>query len=147
MTELVTAREAPIRPGSFFGVPGLTGLWELLTPRRPLPVSRALRWNSNLGVVVLNARVPRETHSNYGFNLPWWGRLPGTVHSLIGATGGATLALPPARYAGADWVARRRVPQRVPARRRPERLEAHGLSGGPRLTGGPPAHDYLEPPS
>ncbi|MBI3993729.1 MAG: VTT domain-containing protein [Candidatus Lambdaproteobacteria bacterium] len=36
-----------------------------------------------------------------------FGPLLGTVYSLIGATGGATLAFLLARYAGADWVERR----------------------------------------
>jgi sterol desaturase/sphingolipid hydroxylase (fatty acid hydroxylase superfamily) len=48
--------------------------------RLPLRIDRVLRW-----IVVTpdmhrvhHSVVPRETHSNFGFNLPWWDRLFGT---------------------------------------------------------------------
>lgn len=48
--------------------------------RMPLPFDRVLRW-----IVVTpdmhrvhHSWLPRETNSNFGFNLPWWDRLFGT---------------------------------------------------------------------
>ena len=48
--------------------------------RLPAPLDRVLRW-----IVVTpemhrvhHSVVPRETSSNFGFNLPWWDRLFGT---------------------------------------------------------------------
>src|SRR3546814_3021891 len=48
--------------------------------RLPLGLDRVLRW---LVVTPDMHRVhhsirPEETNSNFGFNLPWWERLPGT---------------------------------------------------------------------
>jgi sterol desaturase/sphingolipid hydroxylase (fatty acid hydroxylase superfamily) len=51
--------------------------------RMPLPVDRVLRW-----IVVTpdmhrvhHSVVPRETNSNFGFNMPWWDRLFGTYRA------------------------------------------------------------------
>ncbi|MEX0717542.1 MAG: sterol desaturase family protein [Planctomycetaceae bacterium] len=48
--------------------------------RMPIPLDRVLRW---LVVTpdmhrVHHSAFPRETNSNFGFNLPWWDRLLGT---------------------------------------------------------------------
>jgi sterol desaturase/sphingolipid hydroxylase (fatty acid hydroxylase superfamily) len=51
--------EAPIRLGFFFGIFAAMALWELLAPRRALTESKALRWASNLSVVVLNTVLLR----------------------------------------------------------------------------------------
>jgi sterol desaturase/sphingolipid hydroxylase (fatty acid hydroxylase superfamily) len=51
--------------------------------RMPLPLDRVLRW-----IVVTpdmhrvhHSVVPRETNSNFGFNMPWWDRLFGTYRA------------------------------------------------------------------
>jgi sterol desaturase/sphingolipid hydroxylase (fatty acid hydroxylase superfamily) len=51
--------------------------------RMPLPLDRGLRW-----IVVTpdmhrvhHSVVPRETNSNFGFNMPWWDRLFGTYRA------------------------------------------------------------------
>ncbi|MDO9600873.1 MAG: sterol desaturase family protein [Rhodocyclaceae bacterium] len=53
------ANELVIRIGFFVGVLALVGLWELVAPRRVLTVSKAWRWTSNLGLVVINSVVLR----------------------------------------------------------------------------------------
>ena len=55
----ILANESVIRFGSFIGVFAIVALWELAAPRRALTVSKALRWSSNLGLVVLNTVVLR----------------------------------------------------------------------------------------
>ena len=57
--QFVLAHEPAIRLGFFLGVFALIALWEVAAPRRALTVSRALRWASNLGLVVLNTAVLR----------------------------------------------------------------------------------------
>jgi sterol desaturase/sphingolipid hydroxylase (fatty acid hydroxylase superfamily) len=57
--QFVLANEAAIRLGFFLGMFALIGVWEALAPRRALTISKALRWTSNLGVVVLNTVVLR----------------------------------------------------------------------------------------
>ena len=59
MTEFLVSHEAPIRLGFFFGVLAVMAAWGLLAPRRAPTVSKALRWTSNLGIVVLNTVVLR----------------------------------------------------------------------------------------
>ncbi len=56
---LILEREAIIRLGVFAFVFVTMLLWELLAPRRALSVSRAMRWTSNLGLLVLNTIVLR----------------------------------------------------------------------------------------
>jgi sterol desaturase/sphingolipid hydroxylase (fatty acid hydroxylase superfamily) len=55
----VMDHEITIRLGSFFGVFVVMALWERLAPRRALTVSKALRWASNLGIVLLNTLLLR----------------------------------------------------------------------------------------
>lgn len=57
--QFVLANEPAIRLGFFLGVFAIVALWELAAPRRALTVSKALRWGSNLGLVVLNTAVIR----------------------------------------------------------------------------------------
>ena len=57
--QTVLANEPAIRLGFFLGVFAVIGFWELLAPRRVLTVSKALRWTSNLGLVVLNTVLLR----------------------------------------------------------------------------------------
>lgn len=51
--------ELTIRLAAFFGVLATVGAWELIAPRRALTVSKALRWTSNLGLVLLNSVLLR----------------------------------------------------------------------------------------
>ncbi|TVQ57444.1 MAG: sterol desaturase family protein [Spirulina sp. DLM2.Bin59] len=53
------AREPLIRSLCFFGILAIMALWEGLAPRRPLLVTKPLRWGSNLGLVVLNTVLLR----------------------------------------------------------------------------------------
>ena len=57
--QFILANEPVIRLGFFIGVFTVVALWELAAPRRALTVSKALRWSSNLGLVVLNTVVIR----------------------------------------------------------------------------------------
>ena len=59
LTELIIKNEAYIRLGFFFGVLGIMAMWEKITPRRTLGVSKSLRWINNLGIVFLNTAVLR----------------------------------------------------------------------------------------
>lgn len=51
--------EPAIRLSAFFGIFIVMALWELARPRRPLSVSKKLRWFSNLSIVVLNTVLAR----------------------------------------------------------------------------------------
>jgi sterol desaturase/sphingolipid hydroxylase (fatty acid hydroxylase superfamily) len=59
MDNFITANEAVIRLGVFFGVFVLMGVWELLAPRRPLTQSKSTRWLNNIALVLLNTVVLR----------------------------------------------------------------------------------------
>lgn len=59
LNAFVINHEITIRLGFFFGVFAIMALWEWLAPRRALTVSKALRWASNLGVVLLNTVLLR----------------------------------------------------------------------------------------
>ncbi len=52
--QFVLSNEPAIRMGFFVGVFALVALCELVAPQRRLTMSKALRWSSNLGLVVLN---------------------------------------------------------------------------------------------
>jgi sterol desaturase/sphingolipid hydroxylase (fatty acid hydroxylase superfamily) len=51
--------EALIRLGCFASVLAAMALWEVFAPRRPQQIGRALRWPSNIGVVVVDTIVVR----------------------------------------------------------------------------------------
>jgi len=55
----VLENELVIRLSFFFGVFALVAIWEIVLPRRKLTVSKARRWVSNLGLVVINSVVLR----------------------------------------------------------------------------------------
>ncbi len=59
MDGLIQTHEATIRLSAFLSIFALMALWELRAPRRALTVSKALRWGSNLGLVVLNTILLR----------------------------------------------------------------------------------------
>lgn len=51
--------ETTIRLTSFIIVFAILAIWELLSPRRPLTVSKGLRWFSNLSITVINPALLR----------------------------------------------------------------------------------------
>ena len=51
--------EAVIRLIFFAGMLGVIAVWEVKIPRRPLTVSKGVRWYSNLGLVAVNSLVLR----------------------------------------------------------------------------------------
>ena len=59
MEQFILDNEITIRLLFFFGIFALIGLWEVFAPRRALTMSKAVRWASNIGVVVLNSIVLR----------------------------------------------------------------------------------------
>jgi sterol desaturase/sphingolipid hydroxylase (fatty acid hydroxylase superfamily) len=59
MHEFIVSHEILIRLGTFLVFFPLVAVWELISPRRMLTVSKALRWYSNLGITVLNSFLLR----------------------------------------------------------------------------------------
>ena len=59
MNEFLMQYEGLIRLSCFFGVLVLMATWEILAPRRPLSVSKTVRWLNNLGIVLLNGLLLR----------------------------------------------------------------------------------------
>lgn len=57
--QFILANEPAVRLGCFLGVFAVVGLWEVAAPRRAPSLSKALRWASNLGIVVLNTLLLR----------------------------------------------------------------------------------------
>ena len=57
--EFILVNEVPVRLGFFFGIFILIAIWELISPRRLLTASKAVRWANNLALVVLNSLVLR----------------------------------------------------------------------------------------
>jgi len=89
LPEFIAQHEVTIRLSFFIGVFALMAMWEIIAPRRPLTVSKTMRWANNIGLVVLNSVILRllfpaaavgmalfaQTHGwgllNY-FNIPFW---------------------------------------------------------------------------
>jgi sterol desaturase/sphingolipid hydroxylase (fatty acid hydroxylase superfamily) len=97
--QFVMAHEPAIRIGFFVAVFALVALWELVAPQRRLTVSKALRWSSNLGLVVLNTVLLRlmfplaavgmaalSAANGWGllnhFNVPFWLAVPLAVMAM-----------------------------------------------------------------
>ena len=59
MSEFILQNEVIIRLSFFFGVFAVMAVWEIVAPRRPLTVSKWVRWASNLGIVILNSIILR----------------------------------------------------------------------------------------
>jgi sterol desaturase/sphingolipid hydroxylase (fatty acid hydroxylase superfamily) len=59
MREYILDNEAVIRAVFFFGIFLIIALWELISPRRILSVSKGLRWTNNLGIVFFNTFLLR----------------------------------------------------------------------------------------
>ena len=57
--DFILANEVSIRLGFFFGIFAIMAVWELITPRRILTVSKAIRWGNNLLLVFLNSLLLR----------------------------------------------------------------------------------------
>lgn len=55
----VLRHETTIRISLFLGTFALVALWELISPRRVLSLSRRQRWGANLGVVIINTALSR----------------------------------------------------------------------------------------
>ncbi|TNG03839.1 MAG: sterol desaturase family protein [Gammaproteobacteria bacterium] len=58
-TEWILGNEMPVRLVFFFGIFVIIAVWEVLSPRRILTVSKGLRWSNNLGLVFLNSFILR----------------------------------------------------------------------------------------
>jgi sterol desaturase/sphingolipid hydroxylase (fatty acid hydroxylase superfamily) len=59
LDQFVLANEPAIRVAFFLLVFAVSGVWEVVAPRRALTASKAMRWTSNLGIVVLNTLLLR----------------------------------------------------------------------------------------
>jgi sterol desaturase/sphingolipid hydroxylase (fatty acid hydroxylase superfamily) len=57
--EVVSNNEVIIRLGFFFGTFAVIALWELISPKRDLLVSKTVRWANNLGLVFFNSFILR----------------------------------------------------------------------------------------
>jgi sterol desaturase/sphingolipid hydroxylase (fatty acid hydroxylase superfamily) len=55
----MTENELTIRLIFFFGIFTVMALWEFKAPKRPLLLSRKLRWSNNLGLLVVNSILLR----------------------------------------------------------------------------------------
>jgi len=53
----ILGNELPIRLSFFFGIFAVMAVWEIISPRRALTVSKGVRWVNNLGLVFLNSFV------------------------------------------------------------------------------------------
>lgn len=97
--QFMQANEPAIRLGFFLGTFAVVALWEVVAPRRALLVSKAYRWASNIGLVVLNTVVVRllfplaavglaaySTESGWGllnhFQVPFWIAVPLAVIAM-----------------------------------------------------------------
>jgi sterol desaturase/sphingolipid hydroxylase (fatty acid hydroxylase superfamily) len=78
---------SPLAVATFEVLLNVTAMFNHGNVRLPRGVDRLLRW----AVVtpdmhrIHHSAVPRETNSNFGFNLPWWDRLFGTYMEQPGA--------------------------------------------------------------
>jgi sterol desaturase/sphingolipid hydroxylase (fatty acid hydroxylase superfamily) len=63
--------EAAVRLGVFIAVFLVMGLWEWLSPRRRLTVSKPLRWVNNLGLLAINSVVLRLLFPAAAVGLAW----------------------------------------------------------------------------
>ena len=59
MQDLIVEFEPHVRLSAFLGVFALVASWEFVAPRRPLRVSKTVRWTSNIGIVVLDTILLR----------------------------------------------------------------------------------------
>jgi sterol desaturase/sphingolipid hydroxylase (fatty acid hydroxylase superfamily) len=71
MSQWILDNEAFIRLGSYSSVFVVMALWELALPRRRLTTSKAARWVSNLGIVVLNTLLLRLIFASAAIATAW----------------------------------------------------------------------------
>lgn len=57
--KFILENEPAIRLAFFLGIFAIMAIWELISPRRKLIVSKLVRWTNNLGLVFLNTLVLR----------------------------------------------------------------------------------------
>jgi sterol desaturase/sphingolipid hydroxylase (fatty acid hydroxylase superfamily) len=88
------ANEILLRLSFFFGIFAVMAVWEILSPRRTLTVSKGVRWINNLGLTFLNTLVLRllfpaaavgvaATAQSHGWGLLNLGEIPLFVSTLI----------------------------------------------------------------
>ena len=97
--QIALENEPAIRLGFFLGVFAVIAAWEVFAPRRALTVSKALRWASNLGLMVLNTVLLRllfplaavglaafSAQNGWGlinhFDVPFWVAVPLAVIAM-----------------------------------------------------------------
>jgi hypothetical protein len=54
MSYFILDRELAIRLGFFLGILVMMAVWERVAPRRPLTISKKVRWFSNLGISLID---------------------------------------------------------------------------------------------
>jgi len=59
MADFIVGNASAVRLTFFFVALGLVAIWEMIAPRRPLGVSKPVRWYTNLGMVVIDAVLLR----------------------------------------------------------------------------------------
>src|SRR5690606_11653316 len=59
MLEMIRDHEPVLRLACFAGTAGLIGLWQTVTPRRPLRAGKLARWASNFGIAARNTLILR----------------------------------------------------------------------------------------
>jgi sterol desaturase/sphingolipid hydroxylase (fatty acid hydroxylase superfamily) len=59
MSEFILDNESSIRLTAFFSIFAIMALWEIASPCRKLRFTRAQRWLSNIGIVILNTLLLR----------------------------------------------------------------------------------------
>ena len=59
LNDFIMSHEMPVRLGFFLGIFAIMTIWEILSPRRRLQTSKAVRWVNNLGLVFLNRFILR----------------------------------------------------------------------------------------
>ncbi|HAZ13386.1 MAG: sterol desaturase [Bdellovibrionales bacterium GWA2_49_15] len=57
--ENIIAYESQLRLASFFSALFVMGLWEVISPRRPLSIRKRYRWINNLGIVIFSSILVR----------------------------------------------------------------------------------------
>ena len=98
LNTLLIQYEGLIRIGFFFGILGMMAIWELLTPRRILKMSKGARWYTNLGLVFINTLTLRILlpvqavgvslfAENHGWGLLNHAALPCWMTIVIGVVG------------------------------------------------------------
>lgn len=70
--EFVLTHEMSIRLGFFFAVFAIMAAWEVLSPRRRLQVSKAVRWTNNLALVFFNSAMVRLVFPVAATGMAWF---------------------------------------------------------------------------